>query len=192
MFAEKSPTQSKKFWAYLLAELTWKPVLIVMILVMPSSLGTTTLIMTVILSTFFLEVGTILGQVWLDKYIRLAQIASAPLQKAANKASTTFGNVVEMLPSRGDDDGNTSEDFSSFDPRNMGKGALTKVLAAPDEIEDPEPLSDSEPPPEPEREEEPPGAMGSDDDEFGDEGEGFEGAREDEDAFGVEGGEDKS
>jgi len=81
MTKEKSPLQSRKFIAYLLAELTWKAIIIFALLTMKDTFqdiagwGWWFLIVTVIVAGF-LEVGFIGGQAWLDKYVRVAEIAA--------------------------------------------------------------------------------------------------------------------
>lgn len=77
---ESKPLQSKKFVAYLVAEATWK---IVLILILVSGLNSGhinvilgTVAMAVVVVAGFIEAGYIIGQASLDKYIRVAQIAS--------------------------------------------------------------------------------------------------------------------
>ena len=80
---EKSPLESKKFIAYLLAEATWKVVLLVTLWVgrgvlmeghaSPMMWG---FMLAVVIVAGFIEAGFIGGQTWLDKYVRVAQIAA--------------------------------------------------------------------------------------------------------------------
>lgn len=73
----ESPFQSKKFIAYLIAELTWK-ILAGLVLfwgkdAMP---GTVFLLMSgIIIIAGFIEAGYILGQASLDKYLKVTEIA---------------------------------------------------------------------------------------------------------------------
>lgn len=69
---ERSPLQSKKFHAYLLAEITWKILLGLMIYRWTDK--RTTVMISVIIVAGFIEVGFILGQAALDKYVRVAAI----------------------------------------------------------------------------------------------------------------------
>jgi len=89
---DKRPMQSKKFIAYLVAELTWKAIVVLLIFVgreaMPKSLFF--LLLAVVLIAGFIEVGYILSTNALDKYTRLAQIAV----NANGKINGTTGKVV--------------------------------------------------------------------------------------------------
>ena len=91
---EKSPLQSKKFVAYLVAELSWKIILVVALLVFRDQLADASasawwFMFTVVIVAGFVEVGTIGGQAWLDKYVRVAQIAANV--PGAVKATTDQG-----------------------------------------------------------------------------------------------------
>ena len=74
------PLASKKFVAYLVAELSWKIVLIVALVVFHQdfeALGRTPwgLLMSIVVTAGFVEIGYIGGQAWLDRYVRVAEIA---------------------------------------------------------------------------------------------------------------------
>ena len=76
---EKGPLESKKFIAYLSAELSWKIVLGIALFVFRDQLSDTSVwgwwfMITTVLVAGFVEVGYIGGQVWLDKYVRVAQL----------------------------------------------------------------------------------------------------------------------
>jgi hypothetical protein len=80
MSHNKSPLQSKKFVAFLLAEMTWKIITIV-VLTLGMKNGTVdvkvaAIIMACVLIAGFVEAGYIIGQGSLDKYLGLAQIAA--------------------------------------------------------------------------------------------------------------------
>lgn len=80
MMEEGKPLQSKKFMAYLVAETTWKLALLV-VLVLGMKNGTIDVIvgsiaLAIVVVAGFIEAGYIIGQASLDKYIRVAQIAS--------------------------------------------------------------------------------------------------------------------
>lgn len=77
---EGTPLQSKKFIAFMVSELTWK-VIIVLTLVFLWNRDqldglALAVLMTLTLVTGFVEVGFILGQASLDKFVRLAKIAA--------------------------------------------------------------------------------------------------------------------
>ena len=84
---EKSPLKSRKFIAYLLAELTWKIILLATLWLTKDVLlartdidgagvGMWWFMWTVVLVAGFVEVGFIGGQAWLDKYVRVASITA--------------------------------------------------------------------------------------------------------------------
>lgn len=78
--AAERPLQSKKFMAYLVAEITWKVALLV-VLVMGMKNGTIDVIvgsiaLSIVVVAGFIEAGYIIGQASLDKYVRVAQIAA--------------------------------------------------------------------------------------------------------------------
>jgi hypothetical protein len=77
---ESKPLQSKKFVAYLVAESTWKLALL-LVIGMGMKNGTIdvivgSIVLAIVIIAGFIEAGYILGQASLDKYIRVAQIAS--------------------------------------------------------------------------------------------------------------------
>lgn len=77
---EEVPLKSKKFIAFLLSELTWKAIIVLTLVFLwnRDQLDglAMAILMTLILVTGFVEVGFILGQASLDKFIRLAKIAA--------------------------------------------------------------------------------------------------------------------
>jgi len=91
---EKRPLQSKKFVAYLVAEATWKIVLVVLIFFGKESLPTSlfVLMLAVVLVAGFIETAYLLGQAGLDKYVRLAQIIAN-----GNGNGKTNGSVAEIV-----------------------------------------------------------------------------------------------
>lgn len=71
------PLKSKKFVAYLIAEIGWKISLFFILLKAKTGLDYYyfTIILTVIVVSGFIQVGYILGQAALDKYIKVAEAA---------------------------------------------------------------------------------------------------------------------
>ena len=67
---EKAPLQSKKFLAYLLSNISTKALLFWMV----SKDAPDLVIITTITAAAFIDVGYILGQAALDKYVRVASI----------------------------------------------------------------------------------------------------------------------
>jgi len=85
---EKSPTQSKKWLGFMVAELTWS----VFLLVLATNEGVATPLLVAIVAKGFVEVGYILGQSALDKYVRLARIAAGATHAVG---SIRRGNAVD-------------------------------------------------------------------------------------------------
>lgn len=80
MSVEDPPLKSRKFVAYLVAELTWKAALMI-VLGMGMKNGTIDMIvgsiaLAIVIVAGFIEAGYIIGQASLDKYTRIAQIAA--------------------------------------------------------------------------------------------------------------------
>lgn len=74
------PLESKKFLAYLISELTWKVTLIVALVVFRddfSDVGAWAwwFLMSIVVTAGFVEIGYIGGQAWLDRYVKVAEIA---------------------------------------------------------------------------------------------------------------------
>jgi hypothetical protein len=71
---DKMPLQSKKFIAYLISEIGWKTILFYLLWkiqgqIDPSDL---TLLITIVLTSGFIQIGYILGQTALDKYVQMS------------------------------------------------------------------------------------------------------------------------
>jgi hypothetical protein len=71
---EKPFWKSKKFIAYMTAEIGWKAVLFMMIYLREVSFEEAPVMLTIILVSGFVQVTFIGGQAALDKYVRVAQI----------------------------------------------------------------------------------------------------------------------
>lgn len=74
------PTESKKFLAFLIGELTWKVVLVVALIVFHEEFETVGawawwFMMSIVVTAGFVEIGYIGGQAWLDRYVRVAEVA---------------------------------------------------------------------------------------------------------------------
>jgi len=71
---DKTPLKSKKFIAYLIADIGWKIVVLYMLTHLKSKLeaGELTFLMTVVITSGVIQIGYILGQAALDKYINAA------------------------------------------------------------------------------------------------------------------------
>ena len=63
---------SKKFIAYLIAEMTWKLILLVILLRHEPATIARTWIIGIVIVAGFIEAGYIGGQVWLDRYVKVA------------------------------------------------------------------------------------------------------------------------
>ena len=71
---DKSPMQSKKFVAYLLSEIGWKGLMFYIIHTHPGDIKhpLLVLLLTVVITSGVIQIGYILGQAALDKYITAA------------------------------------------------------------------------------------------------------------------------
>lgn len=71
---DKSPIKSKKFLAYLVSDIGWKVIIMYMIMHLKAKLTVQelTLLMTIVITSGVIQIGYILGQVALDKYISAA------------------------------------------------------------------------------------------------------------------------
>ncbi len=74
MSTDKMPMKSKKFIAYMVAEIGWKAILFYFLYHLQGKLDHYTLVMlmTVIITSGFIQIGYILGQAALDKYVNTA------------------------------------------------------------------------------------------------------------------------
>lgn len=82
---EKSHLQSKKFTAWLITESTWKILLVVALIDWKDNLtsmgsGAWWLLLAIVVTAGFIEIGFILGQASLDRYVRVAEIAAGVAQ----------------------------------------------------------------------------------------------------------------
>jgi len=87
---EKLPLSSKKFLAYLLADIGWK--IILGILIYKNCEGKQlVLLLTIVIVSGFVQTGYILGQAALDRYVRIAEITTN-----LNKNKKEKQNVLEL------------------------------------------------------------------------------------------------
>jgi len=73
----KLPLKSKKFLAYLISEVTWKLVLFVILFLYRDKIDYYAffILLAIVITNGFLQIGYILGEVALDKYSRVAKTA---------------------------------------------------------------------------------------------------------------------
>lgn len=71
---DKTPMKSKKFIAYMTSEFGWKAVLFYLLYHLQGKLDHYSLVMlmTVVITSGFIQIGYILGQAALDKYVNAA------------------------------------------------------------------------------------------------------------------------
>ena len=71
---DKTPLKSKKFIAYLIADFGWKAIILYMLMHLQSKLQPSelTFLLTVVITSGVIQIGYILGQAALDKYINAA------------------------------------------------------------------------------------------------------------------------
>ena len=74
MILDKTPMKSKKFIAYMTSEIGWKAILFYLLYHLQGKLDHYSLIMlmTVVITSGFIQIGYILGQAALDKYVKAA------------------------------------------------------------------------------------------------------------------------
>lgn len=72
---DKTPLKSKKFIAYLIADVSWKIILCYMLFQTKSKYDyySFSIVLTLLIVSGFIQVGYILGQAALDKYITLLE-----------------------------------------------------------------------------------------------------------------------
>ena len=71
---DKMPLKSKKFIAYLLAEFGWKLIILFLLYQIQGKIDhyTLVLLVTTVIVSGFIQIGYILGQAALDKYVQAA------------------------------------------------------------------------------------------------------------------------
>lgn len=71
---DKTPMKSKKFIAYMVSEFGWKAVVFYLLFHLQGKLDHYSLVMlmTVVITSGFIQIGYILGQAALDKYVSAA------------------------------------------------------------------------------------------------------------------------
>ena len=79
---KRLPTESKKFLAYIISEITWKIILLAALLIFHDEFAEVGamawwFMMSVVVTAGFVEIGYIGGQAWLDRYVRVAEIAKS-------------------------------------------------------------------------------------------------------------------
>ena len=74
MSDKKLPLQSKKFIAYVLADIGWKACILYMLFLHAEKFAgsSASVMLTMVLVSGFVQVGYILGQAALDKYVSMA------------------------------------------------------------------------------------------------------------------------
>ena len=101
---EKAPLGSKKFIAFLVAETTWKIILITALLVFKTELQAATVwgwwfMVSIVLVAGFVEVGFIGGQAWIDRYVRVATlVAKGPQAPQPNPPTPKLEPAPQTTP----------------------------------------------------------------------------------------------
>ena len=82
---DKKPLQSKKFVAYLIADLGWKLSLFYVLYQSKSKFDyySFSVVITLLIVSGFIQVGYILGQAALDKYIKVTENVSIDSKKSS-------------------------------------------------------------------------------------------------------------
>jgi len=89
--------RSKKFVAFLISEISWKLVLVAVLWWGKDMIlgGTFGLLMSIILIAGFVEVGYILGQAYLDRYLQVATLATGVAKDVVAKVVPTAKKVAD-------------------------------------------------------------------------------------------------
>jgi hypothetical protein len=96
---EKLPLSSKKFLAYLLADVGWK--IILGILIYKNCEGKQlVLLLTIVIVSGFVQTGYILGQAALDRYVRIAEITTNLNKKEKENVLESEGKLEETHEGR--------------------------------------------------------------------------------------------
>jgi hypothetical protein len=90
---ERNPLQSKKFLSFLTSEITWKILAGLVLFWGRDAMDESTFVimLAIVLVAGFVETGFILGQASLDKFVRLAKIASLN----GGKSPTKLKDLIE-------------------------------------------------------------------------------------------------
>lgn len=117
---EKTPWQSKKFWIFFIATITWKLLLGAMVILWVPNLLPTVIMMTVVITAGFVEAYAIGGQAGIDRYVRVAQINAGMLGKRPGaidgESSGGLGKVIEAIkPGNEPEEGEEFEDIVGED-----------------------------------------------------------------------------
>lgn len=94
--ANKLPLQSKKFVAYLIADLGWKLTIGVLLYQIQAKFDhySASVLLTLIVVSAFIQVGYILGEVALDRYTRMAEKRLVILDKdEIKKVARDMGGI---------------------------------------------------------------------------------------------------
>ena len=88
---EKLPLSSKKFLAYLIADIGWK--IILGVLIWKNCEGENqVLLLSIVCISGFVQTGYILGQAALDRYVRIAQITAKTIKGEDNVSTEEHKN----------------------------------------------------------------------------------------------------
>jgi len=81
---DKKPLQSKKFMAFLIAEVSWKCILLYVLMSYKSKIDhfAFMVILAIVVTSGFLQIGYVLGQAALDKY---TAVATSALEQSKDK-----------------------------------------------------------------------------------------------------------
>lgn len=83
--SEKTAMSSKKFVAYMISEIGWKALFILILLNTEMSMISCILMMTIVIISGFVQVGYIIGQAALDRYTRVAQISAGMISGSGSE-----------------------------------------------------------------------------------------------------------
>ena len=92
-----TPLSSKKFIAFVIASMSWKALIVLMIL-NPQSLGGHVILLTTVIITGFFDVAYLLGQSYVDRYLKIADLAFDEAANIAKTLESAKGTIVPVAP----------------------------------------------------------------------------------------------
>ena len=87
--SDKRPLQSKKFTAFLISEISWKLLLLYVIMEYKTKIDhyAFMVILAIVITSGFLQIGYVLGQAALDKYTAVTTAAWNALKTSVKRAN---------------------------------------------------------------------------------------------------------
>ena len=101
---EKTPLKSKKFVAFAIMEVTWKIILVMIILLSGLDFWSTIVIAAIITAVMAIELYYLGGQAALDKAVRLAEVNTGFARDTITQAPKDAFDIFVDEPEEGEED----------------------------------------------------------------------------------------